>query len=292
MNDSLQTVETVSEDVSALDENTESGGKAGNLSDLLEEASSDLNEITRQVTSQAQELSTFRNAASGMLEIYQQVAETAELTQQVTLQANEENTASRQTVKTALEDVHALVNSVKNIEGRLGGLSEALSQVANVSVEIEAIANQTRLLALNATIEAARAGDAGKGFAVVAGEVKSLAQETSNATTQIMNTVKTLTNLLNSLNEDTSTSLEMATTVSGQAGNIADAIDDASTMFDLIETHIGEIASSSRENLGECGRMDSHINQLVENIEKESHRLTHANDRIGQSLILCRSLPD
>ena len=70
-----------------------------------------------------------------------------------------------------------------------GAASEAMQVLARSAQEIDGvvrlvrdIARQTRLLALNATIEATRAGDAGRGFAVVAGEVKSLANQTEEAT--------------------------------------------------------------------------------------------------------------
>jgi methyl-accepting chemotaxis protein len=63
-------------------------------------------------------------------------------------------------------------------------LSQA-NRVGEIVGMIEQIASQTNLLALNATIEAARAGDAGRGFAVVAQEVKSLAAQTSAATSDI-----------------------------------------------------------------------------------------------------------
>ncbi len=79
-------------------------------------------------------------------------------------------TAGGQTQKT-MADNQQMVESAKSIE--------------SVLLLIRQIAGQTNLLALNATIEAARAGDAGRGFAVVAQEVKSLAQQTSDATDKV-----------------------------------------------------------------------------------------------------------
>ncbi|MFE1600841.1 methyl-accepting chemotaxis protein [Methylobacterium sp. ID0610] len=64
-------------------------------------------------------------------------------------------------------------------------LAESAGRISRVVAVISEIAAQTNLLALNATIEAARAGAAGRGFAVVAAEVKDLATQTAQATTEI-----------------------------------------------------------------------------------------------------------
>lgn len=66
-----------------------------------------------------------------------------------------------------------------------GELTKHAEEIASIVTLIREIAGRTNLLALNATIEAARAGEAGRGFSVVAQEVKSLANQTAEATNNI-----------------------------------------------------------------------------------------------------------
>jgi methyl-accepting chemotaxis protein len=93
-----------------------------------------------------------------------------------------EATSTAREAVSAGADVRA---AMTQLTGRLGAIS-------SISNRIGDLARQTNLLALNATIEAARAGDSGRGFAVVAGEVKSLARQTAELTSEISQTIRTI----------------------------------------------------------------------------------------------------
>lgn len=86
----------------------------------------------------------------------------------------------------AVNNMEAIESSSKIMKEVMEALGESANQISNFTQDIADIASQTNILAINANIEAARAGEEGKGFSVVANQVGILAEESRQATQNIV----------------------------------------------------------------------------------------------------------
>jgi len=93
--------------------------------------------------------------------------------------------AGQQSVQDTIGSMGEIKDQVESIAENILTLSQHTQQIRDIISTVNDLASQSNMLALNAAVEAARAGEHGKGFAVVAAEVRSLAEQSKQATGQV-----------------------------------------------------------------------------------------------------------
>ncbi|MWV39236.1 HAMP domain-containing methyl-accepting chemotaxis protein [Natrialba sp. INN-245] len=155
----------------------------------IEAASEDVSQSAEEISIATDEQNDrFEDVLGEMSDLsatIEEIAATADGVADVSAAATERAQAGRETATDALDELDRIERRAGEIVDRIETLEDDLSEAGDIVDVIDGIAEETNLLAINASVEAARAGADGKRFAVVATEVRSLAEETSDATDDV-----------------------------------------------------------------------------------------------------------
>ncbi len=210
---------------------------AGNTAEGSRLMSMGAEALSRDASSQAAASEEASSSMEEMAANIRQNSENALRTERMAINAAEE----------ALKSGEAVIHAV-----------EAMRQIAKKVAMIDDISRQTRMLSLNATIEAARAQESGKGFAVVAAEVRSLAERSQNAATEI-------TDL-------TAASLMIAESAGAMLEQV---VPDIRATAELVQ----EISAASREQ----DHGAEQVNRAIQQLDQVTQRNAAASEELSET---------
>ncbi|HEV2676823.1 MAG TPA: cache domain-containing protein [Aliidongia sp.] len=241
-------------DTHARDQQMAEAERRASMQELAQAFLAEVDGIVRDVSRGAK---TAEEASERMSETARQALSRAEAVADGTLTASD----NVQTVAAAAEEMAASIREISRqaslaqgiaakaldatarSDGMVHSLDTGAREIGEIVKLISDIASQTNLLALNATIEAARAGEAGKGFAVVASEVKSLANQTAQATERISSQIQT---------------------IQGAVGGTVAAIGE-------IKSVVGEVSEVANSIAAAVEQQNATTADIVRNIQQAAH---------------------
>jgi methyl-accepting chemotaxis protein len=155
------------------------------LTEAGDKLSSSTQEQSQTITRQATALQETQVTAQEIKQTSLLAAQKAEAVLRLTEKADEVSTSGEEAIERSLGGLTDIRAQVEDISQRIAQLSERTQQIGSITATVKDLADQSNMLALNAAIEAVRSGEHGKGFAVVAREIRSLADQSIQATNRV-----------------------------------------------------------------------------------------------------------
>lgn len=201
-------------------------------------------------------------------------------TQSILKLASENIESGKQQVsglETSYQKLEMAFEAVTSMSLRLVEKSKTISDVTNA---ISKISEQTNLLSLNASIEAARAGESGKGFAVVANEVRSLADDSKEAT-------KNIQAIIQSILSDTEELLRTTNETNQISKDQKNAVITVSEAMKELEDSVARISNSIQEetrSIESINQQKETVIKVIEEITAVSQQTTASSEEIASSM--------
>jgi methyl-accepting chemotaxis protein len=267
------------------------------ISEGISVLSSSANQISTSTTQLAAGAVETATAVSEATTTVEEVRQAAQVSSQKAASVSENARNMTQISQSGSKSTEETIAGISKIRQQMEAiadstvrLSEQTQTIGQIVATVEDLAAQSNLLAVNASIEAAKAGEQGKGFAVVAQEVRSLAEQSKQATGQVRNIltdIQKATSAAVMATEQGSKAVEAGVKQSSQAGQSIQTLSDSVT--EAAQAAMQIAASSQQQLVGVdqvASAMESVKQASTQNADsaKQLEAAVHSLKELGQKL--------
>ncbi|RKH52838.1 chemotaxis protein [Corallococcus aberystwythensis] len=266
------------------------GSGAGELAAVVQQLRATSEEQTTGISRQATALQQLEHTVE---EIRQSSHVTADKARRMAASAETAEQVGRdggEALERTLTDLSAIRTEVSEMARHILALDARTREIASIVDAVKTLADQSNMLAINAAIEAVRSGDSGKGFGVVAREMRSLADQSIEATQRIRDVL-----------DGVSASMREAAKVSEQGeqrvmGSL-EAVRSSGVQLQKLAAIIKDTSSSVRQITAAVAQQDTGTHQIAQAIQElsaqmqrtlkvvdETRNVTHSVQSLAQRL--------
>jgi methyl-accepting chemotaxis protein len=243
-----------------------------------------VDQINKAASAQAKAAETSNVIAAQLLQAAKIMGENADSSAQKAVAIAELLNSNKQNVDQLISNIgkaaDASIESAKSVLE----LEERTRRIDKIVDAIVMVTVQTKMLAVNGNVEAARAGEYGRGFSVVAGDIRSLANESSENADKIKDLVRNVQTQISKVASDIQIAGNKARQEVERAKVSTTNLDLIVKDCELIVVGIKDVAKGSVESLAALEQAGKASQQIASAAEETGRASTEGAGAAEQAL--------